>query len=150
MDILAPRCPFFAMAANLGGMAVSGRHKDMKNLAAGICLIMVFGKFNHAQGGHLVLHEAKVILEVPNAAIVAIPSALLSHENIKILAGETRYVMVLFSSGGIYRYRDHGWMTDKAWEERFGEPPNLDEDIWTQGQERFLTVEELIAYKHTQ
>ncbi|KZS93590.1 hypothetical protein SISNIDRAFT_390492, partial [Sistotremastrum niveocremeum HHB9708] len=110
MDILAPQCPFFAMSQNFGPQAVSIRHKDTKNLISGLCLIFVLGVFRHQVGGHLVLHEAKVLLEAKHGSILMIPSAALTHENLKILEGEQRYVFTMYSAGGIFRYRDHGWM----------------------------------------
>ncbi|KZS89055.1 hypothetical protein SISNIDRAFT_387904, partial [Sistotremastrum niveocremeum HHB9708] len=112
IDILAPRCPFFAMSQNFGPQAVSVRHKDIKNLVSGLCLIFVLGLFCHQNGGHVVLHEAKVLLEAPWGTILLIPSALVTHENLKILESEQRYVFTMYSAGGIWRYRDHGWMTD--------------------------------------
>ncbi|KZT31962.1 hypothetical protein SISSUDRAFT_994535, partial [Sistotremastrum suecicum HHB10207 ss-3] len=81
MDIIAQHCPFFAMSQNFGPEAVSVCHIDTKNLVSGLCLIFVFGLFDFKKGGHLVLHEAELILEAPHGSILIIPSAAVTHEN---------------------------------------------------------------------
>ncbi|KZT35319.1 hypothetical protein SISSUDRAFT_990718, partial [Sistotremastrum suecicum HHB10207 ss-3] len=149
MDILAQGCPFFAMSQNFGPQAVSIRHKDTKNLISGLCLIYVLGLFAHETGGHLVLHEAKILLEAPWGTILAIPSAALTHENLKILEGERRFVFTMYSAGGFFRYRDHDWMTDKAWEQHHGRKPELHQSTWEDGLARFMTISELQASKMT-
>ncbi|KZS92318.1 hypothetical protein SISNIDRAFT_486371 [Sistotremastrum niveocremeum HHB9708] len=124
MDIIAQHCPFFGMSQNFGPEAVSG--------------------------GHLVLHEAELILEAPHGSILIIPSAALTHENIALLMGsgkEERYVFTMYSAGGLFRYRDHGWKTDKIWKEENGEWPEVDERIWREGCARFLTLAQLRAHK---
>ncbi|KZT31854.1 hypothetical protein SISSUDRAFT_974765, partial [Sistotremastrum suecicum HHB10207 ss-3] len=115
MDIIAQHCPFFGMSQNFGPEAVSVCHVDTKNLVSGLCLIFVFGLFDFKKGGHLVLHEAELILEAPHGSILIIPSAALTHENIALLLGagkEERYVFTMYSAGGLFRYRDHGWKSD--------------------------------------
>ena len=59
-----PKLPFMASTLNLGPQTVTLPHYDGKNLATGLCGVMPFGPFNSSKGGHLCLHEARVVLEM--------------------------------------------------------------------------------------
>ncbi|KZT32854.1 hypothetical protein SISSUDRAFT_972879, partial [Sistotremastrum suecicum HHB10207 ss-3] len=111
LDYIMKECPFMAMSINIGPNAVCHKHIDIANLVSGICIILVFGKFKSRRGGHLVLHEAEVIWEGPSGTIFLIPSALIHHSNLALLAGEDRCVITLYSQAGLYRFRDQNYQT---------------------------------------
>ncbi|KAJ7221156.1 hypothetical protein B0H12DRAFT_1205471 [Mycena haematopus] len=53
-----------ACTFNLGPRTCARRHKDFVNLAFGWCAITALGNFDHTRGGHLVLWDCKLILEL--------------------------------------------------------------------------------------
>ncbi|KAG8963807.1 hypothetical protein FRC00_004996 [Tulasnella sp. 408] len=109
----APRSvPFAALTANLGPQTVCWPHRDIKNLANGICIVLVLGSFNHQLGGHIVLHEAALIVEMKPGEALFLPSAVVTHETIPIRSGETRYSLVFYSAGGLFRWQDCGSRTN--------------------------------------
>jgi hypothetical protein len=89
--------------------SVCGAHVDGQNLAFGLCFISPFGVFDHTQGGHLVLHDMKAVLEVAPGSQVFIPSALLTHENIGIGEHETRHAITAYTPGAYFRYYEEGF-----------------------------------------
>ncbi|KAJ3869995.1 hypothetical protein EV359DRAFT_76235 [Lentinula novae-zelandiae] len=66
------------------------------------------------KGGHLVLWDLKLIIRFPPGATVLFPSALITHSNLPVQSGETRYSIIQYSSGGLFRWRYNGWCSDKA------------------------------------
>lgn len=141
LDIIQEGFPFAATTANFGPQAWCRSHLDLKNLAYGLCCIAVFGKFNHQRGGHLILHELKVILEMRPGDIVFIPSAVVTHENIPIGAGETRQSLVFYSAGGLFRWVDAKGRSYKAWAAAdpvgFKRHQDEGEERWKQGWAKY-------------
>ncbi|KAA1477406.1 hypothetical protein DENSPDRAFT_885082 [Dentipellis sp. KUC8613] len=56
-------------------------HVDWKNVAFGVCLVFVHGRFHRKERAWLVLWEAGVIIQVPPGGFVAYPSSLFMHFN---------------------------------------------------------------------
>ncbi|KAI0318500.1 hypothetical protein OF83DRAFT_1171016 [Amylostereum chailletii] len=56
-------------------------HIDWKNLAVGVCLLFVHGKFDHNTKAWLVIWEAGIIIQIPPGVFVAYPSSLFYHFN---------------------------------------------------------------------
>ncbi|EIM79212.1 uncharacterized protein STEHIDRAFT_116684 [Stereum hirsutum FP-91666 SS1] len=56
-------------------------HVDWKNIAIGVCLVFVYGNFDHKRKAWLVIWEAGVIIEIPAGVFVAYPSSLFYHFN---------------------------------------------------------------------
>ncbi|KAG9041182.1 hypothetical protein FS837_012638 [Tulasnella sp. UAMH 9824] len=141
--------PFAALTANLGPQTVCWPHQDSKNLSSGVCLILVLGSFNHRYGGHIVLHEARIIVEMKPGDALFLPSAVITHENIPIQAEETRYSLVFYSAGGLFRWKDCGSQTNKAFEAQdkeafaahFSEAKA--QERWKAGLDGFPTLEAL-------
>ncbi|KAF8200975.1 hypothetical protein BJ912DRAFT_843897, partial [Pholiota molesta] len=106
---------FAACCFNLGPHTVSRPHRDHANLAWGWCAITALGTFNPTQGGHLILWDLNCAIPIPPGATVMIPSALLEHSNIAILAGEERCSFVQFSAGGLFRWVENELQTEAAW-----------------------------------
>ncbi|KAA1479835.1 hypothetical protein DENSPDRAFT_887108 [Dentipellis sp. KUC8613] len=56
-------------------------HVDWKNVALGVCLLFIHGKFDHRERAWLVLWEAGIIIQIPPGVFVAYPSSLFFHFN---------------------------------------------------------------------
>ncbi|KAL1711555.1 hypothetical protein EV715DRAFT_163134, partial [Schizophyllum commune] len=61
-------------------------HADFKNLALAVCVVFVYGDFDHKQKCWLVMWEAGIIIQIPPGVFIAYPSALFYHFNIDISA----------------------------------------------------------------
>ncbi|KAF4604595.1 hypothetical protein EYR40_003369 [Pleurotus pulmonarius] len=85
-----PNSDFASMSVNFGPNSISIDHTDFANLATGLCAITALGRFKPDVGGHLILHDLKLIIEFPPGATILIPSALLRHSNVPIQKGESR------------------------------------------------------------
>ncbi|THU84826.1 hypothetical protein K435DRAFT_806393 [Dendrothele bispora CBS 962.96] len=59
-------------------------HIDYKNIALGVCMIFVFGHFNHHERCWLVLWEAGIAVELPPGVFLIYPSSLFLHFNIDL------------------------------------------------------------------
>lgn len=108
-----PRCelpfkklPFAAFTFNLGDQCCSKAHYDQENVAIGWCLVTPFGIWDHRLGGHIILHELKLIIEFPPGSSLLLPSALVQHENIGLSSGESRAVITAYTSGSFFRFAD--------------------------------------------
>lgn len=137
--------PFAAMTANFGPKTVCRSHRDIKNLAYGLCAIMVLGDFDHRRGGHLILHELKLVVEMRPGDIIFIPSAVVTHENVPIAEEETRQSWVFYSAGGLFRWTAAGCRTHIAWgaDDKVGLEAHKAEGEarWTAGWELFSRFE---------
>ena len=103
---------------NLGRQSVSTPHTDQNNLAQGWCSITPLGDFNPATGGHLALWNLGLVVQVPPGSTVLIPSSLVVHSNATIQPGETRYSVVQYASGHLFRWVKNGFLTDIAWNQQ--------------------------------
>ncbi|KAI9068209.1 hypothetical protein FKP32DRAFT_1562192, partial [Trametes sanguinea] len=95
---------FGAATFNLGPATVSRPHTDHLNLPWGWCSITAAGTFNPRRGGHMVLHELRMIIEFPPGSTLLIPSAILRHSNTPIAPGERHYSFTQYSAGGLFRW----------------------------------------------
>lgn len=102
-----------AATFNFGPVTTCFKHKDTANLPFGWCGITSLGTFDPKHGGHLVLWEARRVIEFPPGSTVLIPSAAIAHSNVPIRKGERRYSFTQYTSGGIFRWVDHGFKTEK-------------------------------------
>ncbi|KAK7020705.1 hypothetical protein VNI00_017647 [Paramarasmius palmivorus] len=57
-------------------------HVDFKNVALGVCMVFVYGHFDHWERCWLVIWEAGVVLELPPGVFIIYPSSLFLHFNI--------------------------------------------------------------------
>ncbi|KAJ7066088.1 hypothetical protein C8F01DRAFT_981293, partial [Mycena amicta] len=95
---------------------VCAPHVDFGNLAWGWCTITALGRFNPDRGGHLILWALRLVIRFPPGSVIFIPSALLLHSNSAIQDGETRSSFVQYSAGGLFRWVDQGFQTQKDFE----------------------------------
>lgn len=56
--------PFAAISVNFGPQAILEFHYDPYNWCCGWCLVIVIDDFDPTLGGQLVLHEAKLIIQL--------------------------------------------------------------------------------------
>ncbi|KAK7019813.1 hypothetical protein VNI00_017902 [Paramarasmius palmivorus] len=57
-------------------------HVDFKNVALGVCMLFVYGHFNHRERSWLVIWEAGVVVELPPGVFLLYPSSLFLHFNV--------------------------------------------------------------------
>lgn len=103
-----PTLQFAAGSINYGTKSVCIAHRDHLNLLFGLCAVCVFGSFNHQTSGHLILREAKVILELRRGDMIFFPSAAITHENSPLGDAESRMVLTFYSSGALFRWISQG------------------------------------------
>lgn len=101
---------------NLGKQTVSYPHTDTLNLAQSWCTISPVGNFNSKEGGQLVLWNLGLVVDFPAGSTILIPSALIIHSNTNIQQHETRYSIVQYSAGGLFRWVENGYMSDVEWD----------------------------------
>ncbi|KAG1721347.1 hypothetical protein EDB19DRAFT_1835556 [Suillus lakei] len=57
-------------------------HVDWKNIAIGVCVVFIYGKFNSKERSWLVIWEAGLVVEMPAGVFVMYPSSLFFHFNV--------------------------------------------------------------------
>lgn len=119
-----------AVTVNLGPKTVCWTHRDMRNKPGAQCGVVSAGPFDWKRGGHLVLHEARKVVEMRPGRMVLFPSATVAHENIPIGKSEARYSMTMHAASGLF---------DKLMRERGG-------DRWERECEAFMTLPEIASY----
>lgn len=139
---------FPCATVNFGPVTCMFDHVDPCNLPFGMCAITALGNFNHSQGGHLVLWDLKLVIEVPAGATILLPSATLRHSNTAIQPGETRFLFTQYAAGGLFRWADQGkqctkafWasLSDDEWEEEMAKS----EARWREGVKLFSALPSL-------
>ncbi|TEB21520.1 hypothetical protein FA13DRAFT_1642626 [Coprinellus micaceus] len=139
---------FSAAAFNFGPRVIAYPHRDCMNLAYGLCAIHAFGRYDHTKGGHLVLKEAKLIIQFPPGALILVPSATITHGNTPIQEGEVRSSFTQYSAGAMFRYVDSGFKTQEVL--RLTDPAGFEKmahakaDRWKLGLELLSTVDEIL------
>ncbi|KAK0186226.1 hypothetical protein F5146DRAFT_936945, partial [Armillaria mellea] len=108
-----PRSVFPCTAFNFGGSVWTFKHHDILNCPYGWCTITALGRFDHRHGGHIILWELKLFIQFPHAATIFIPSATITHSNIPPAEGDSRISFMQFFAGGILRWMDNGFCTEK-------------------------------------
>lgn len=143
-----PSIVFAACTINFGPFTISFPHIDSGNLAFGWCVITALGKFNPDLGGHLILWDLGLVLRLPPGCSVLIPSAILTHSNVPIQQGETRFSIIQYSAGGIFRFISNSYRSDIKFEreatlEEIKERDRSREWRWRAGLEMFGTWSDL-------
>lgn len=113
-----PQCPWSAVTLNINPQVVTKVHRDAGNISYGLCAVAVFGRFNHAKGGHLVFDDLKLIVEMKHGDVVLFPSALLLHWNTPIQSHEKRRSIVWWTCGQTIRYHDMGGVLLNAYTDK--------------------------------
>jgi hypothetical protein len=134
---------------NVGRHTASYPHTDTANLAQSWCSITAIGDFDPKLGGHLVLKELGLVIEFPASSTVLIPSALITHSNVPVREHEARFSIVQYAAGGLFRWVENGFMTDREWRSKATakqatERKMADVERWRMAASMFTTLEELI------
>lgn len=134
---------------NFGPNVWTFKHRDVLNCPFGWCAVQALGNFDHRRSGHMILWELKLIIEFPSGSTILIPSATITHSNIPIAEGDARASFTQFCAGGLFRYVDNGFRTEKALAEQDPEEYqrilSLKETRWQMGLGLFSTINELLA-----
>ncbi|KAJ3772899.1 hypothetical protein FB446DRAFT_642700 [Lentinula raphanica] len=101
-----PNSVFSCCTLNLGPRTTTVEHLDHKNYIYGWCGITALGNFDHTQGGHMVLWDLKLVIELPPGWTILIPSAYLRHSNTTLREGDTRFSFTQYTAGGLFRVID--------------------------------------------
>lgn len=140
--------PFASLTANLGPQTVCESHTDIKNLAWGICACKPLGPYNFRLGGHIILHDLQVVVEMRPGDVIFFPSAVVTHETVPISEAEKRYSLVWYSAGGLFRWVDAGGRGLKEYAQlapnEHHEHQNNGFKRWTEGWLNFSTLPQLV------
>lgn len=139
---------FACATMNFGPRVRSFMHRDMLNLSHGWCAITALGRFNPKLGGHLVCEETKTVIEFPPGSTFLIPSSCLTHSNTDIQEGECRASFTQYTAGGVFRWVENGFRTDKKFKEddpvAFERKMQERKNNWKNGIRLYSTVDELL------
>ena len=133
---------------NLGEQSTSFPHTDDGNLAQSWCSISPLGNFDPKNGGHLVLWDFGLVIDFPPGSTVLLPSALIKHSNTPIQAGEKRYSIIQYAAGGLFRWVEHGFMSENDWEakvsnEERGAYELKEKSRWNAAAEMYTKIDQL-------
>ena len=70
----------------------------------GVCAIYVLGDFDWTTGGHLVLHDLGLFLELAPGDLAFFPSASITHYNLPLQPDDTRESLVFYTAGLMFHY----------------------------------------------
>jgi len=139
----------FACATfNFGPNTCCFDHIDPANLPFGWCAITALGRFDPTLGGHLVLWDLKLVIEFPPGSTILIPSGAICHSNIAIRPDEVRYSFTQYTTGGLFRWVDHGYQTETSYKKGWNKARKQGEEEvnrqrWLQGVSMFSDLNEL-------
>ncbi|KZP28375.1 hypothetical protein FIBSPDRAFT_729233 [Athelia psychrophila] len=139
---------FACATVNFGPQTCCYPHTDANNLPFGLCAVTALGDFNPELGGHLVLWDLRMVIEFPPGSTILIPSATVRHSNTAIQRNETRYSFTQYAAGGLFRWVDHGFQTEKVYQSGWSaaakkEEVELGKRRWEEGNKLFSTLDEL-------
>jgi hypothetical protein len=143
-----PSSVFASAAVNFGPRTVCFKHTDSANLPFGLCAITSLGSFDPTRGGHLVLWQCRLVIDFPPGSTILIPSAVVSHSNTAIGAGERRYSFTQYSAGGLFRWAEHGCKLDEAYyagltDEEIEEDKKANVERWEKGLSMFPFIDKI-------
>ncbi|KAJ3568671.1 hypothetical protein NP233_g5557 [Leucocoprinus birnbaumii] len=110
---LNKRSFYVCASANSGPNALTTRHTDEMNLGFAWCGIVNVGDFDPILGRHLVLEELRYVVQFPPGSSILLPLACIHHCNTTIQDTEKRAALTFYNPGGMFRYVDNHWMTEK-------------------------------------
>ncbi|KAJ3963946.1 hypothetical protein EV361DRAFT_812844, partial [Lentinula raphanica] len=143
-----PNTPFAALTFNLGPQSWSPPHMDADNYASSWCADTAVGSFDPDQGGQLILWDFGLIIRFPPGATILFPSALVTHSTMPIQSHESRYAILQYSSGGLFRWRSNNFQSDKqllqtASAEQIHDWRAKRASVWKVGIQKFTVWEDL-------
>ncbi|KAJ3564677.1 hypothetical protein NP233_g8140 [Leucocoprinus birnbaumii] len=84
LNFLTPAGIYPRVAFNFGPNAWTNHHCDPQDYALAWCVVQVLGPFDPEEGGHLVIEEAKLVIQFPPGSIILLPSATFTHGNVPV------------------------------------------------------------------
>ncbi|RPD69140.1 hypothetical protein L226DRAFT_472205 [Lentinus tigrinus ALCF2SS1-7] len=139
-----PNNVFAAATFNLRPRVATHVHLDLLNYAYGMCAVFAAGNYDYKQGGHIILWDAKLIIEFPPGATILLPSAILRHSNVTIRPHETRYSLTQYTAGGLFRWVRAGFRTQKSLQAAGLDLSNEYEE-WKEGWRMYPTVDQMYS-----
>lgn len=115
LKCIFPSSVFSAATYNMGPQTMCTEHTDPGNLVFGMCSVTPVGKFDHTQGGHLILWDLHLVIQFPAGSTILLPSAIVAHSNVKIAAHERRYSFAQYTAGALFRWVDNKNMTQDTY-----------------------------------
>ncbi|KAJ6549087.1 hypothetical protein DFH09DRAFT_926345 [Mycena vulgaris] len=144
-----PKSVFSCAAFNFGPRVWTFRHRDVLNVPFGMCAIQAVGPFDPTKGGHLILWDLMLVIEFPPGALILVPSATIEHSNVPVQAGDSRASFTQFTAGGLIRFVDNGFRTERALAEEdpaeYARMCELKSSRWEMGLGLFSTIDELVG-----
>ncbi|KAJ3861089.1 hypothetical protein EV359DRAFT_47876, partial [Lentinula novae-zelandiae] len=107
-----PGTTFAALTVNAGLQSCLPPHQD-PDTVHGWCTDTPPAKYDPDKGGHLVLWVLYLTIRFPAGITILFFSELITHSMIPIQRGKTRYALIQYSSGGLFRFRVIGFPSDK-------------------------------------
>ena len=111
MELTFQNSIYPAATINFGPRTVCVPHNDGEDDPVNFCHVTALGTFDPTKGGHIVLHDLKLMIEFPPGASILFPSALLRHSNTGIQPGERRQSFTQWVSGPLIRWADTDFRT---------------------------------------
>ncbi|PBK66190.1 hypothetical protein ARMSODRAFT_989542 [Armillaria solidipes] len=139
---------FATVTFNFGPRMLCFCHTDSSNLPFSWCTITALRRFNHWQGGHLILWDLKLVIDFPPGSTILIPSAILWHSNTNIGRREQRYSFTQYTSGGLFWWVDHNFQTSKEYwgslkQDQHAAAQRMQQGRWEFGLSMFSMLEDL-------
>ncbi|RPD52107.1 hypothetical protein L227DRAFT_515345 [Lentinus tigrinus ALCF2SS1-6] len=104
---------FAAATFNFGPQTCTKPHKDHLNVPTGWCAVVALGDFDADEGGHLIVWDLNLMIRFPRGTIIFLPSALFLHSNTTVPKGQCRYSFTQYTAGGLARWVECGFMSQK-------------------------------------
>ncbi|KAJ3764770.1 hypothetical protein FB446DRAFT_656153, partial [Lentinula raphanica] len=136
---------FACVTLNFGPTTTTVEHVDHMNYVYGWCAITALGNFDYKRGGHLVLWDLKLVVEVPPGWTMLIPSAFLRHSNTSLQPGETRFSLTQYTAAGLFRIlSDDGVARTKMTPTQLAHAQQEQINRITKALNRFSTLDQLL------
>ncbi|KAI0055468.1 hypothetical protein BV25DRAFT_1873088 [Artomyces pyxidatus] len=119
---------------NLGPQAVTLPHRDAANVPYGWCAITALGNYDPKKGGHIYLWDLQMVIEFPPGSTILIPSAVVTHGNTPVQAGEKRQSFTQYCAGSLMHWHAFGFRTMAT---LLTEDPDLKNTLYTTSEERW-------------
>lgn len=115
--IQRPFYPFASVGVNCHP-TVCVRHRDGKNVVAGVCCIVPFGTFD-SRKARLVLEELNLEVEVAAGVPIFIPSAVFHHWNTALEGAGVRGSVAYWTGSSLFQWHDLGYRALNSFSSQF-------------------------------
>jgi len=84
-------------------------YRCFANLPFSLCVVTAMGSYNPTKGSHLVLWECGLVIEFPPGSTILLASGVIAHSNVPVAPDETRYSVVQYSAGALFRWVENNF-----------------------------------------